>query len=93
MATKQEKQMSKRDTDPCGKITDADLCVGCQHPSSWHRHDDVACSQSHPQPCYPDIAPFRCLGYDVMADKTPALLHDETFCGHACPDFVDKDRP
>lgn len=39
-------------------------CVRCGHPDHWHRHDDVSCASSHLQPCGPETAPFRCLGYD-----------------------------
>lgn len=60
-------------------------CERCDHPPSWHRHDDVACRTSHPQPCHPDTAPFRCLGYDCEASGPPRHK------GCDCPDFVGPD--
>lgn len=60
------------------------ICRRCLHPQSWHRHDDVACGLSHPQPCYPETAPFRCLGYDCMQDGSSA----GSDCG--CPDFEEN---
>lgn len=70
-------------------------CTRCGHPSDWHRHDDVACLTTHPQPCSlpgtldaqrgAPLAPFRCLGYDCMAPWFP-LGTPETRCG--CPEFV-----
>ena len=63
------------------------LCRRCGHPQHWHTHDDHDCLSKHFQPCYPEGAPFRCLGYDVwkpgFAAGTP-----ETRCG--CPDFVEE---
>lgn len=60
-------------------------CGHCGHPQEWHSHDDHECLETHPQPCAPEIAPFRCLGYDCMAEGfvggTPASR-----CG--CPDFA-----
>jgi hypothetical protein len=64
-------------------------CARCGHPSDWHRHDDEACS-THPQPCTPDAAPFRCLGYDCDASGYPGGT-PETRCG--CPAFVSEPRP
>lgn len=61
-------------------------CKRCGHPQSWHSHDDVACSSTHPQPCYPETAPFRCLGYDCMAEGFAKGTPD-TRCG--CPDFLE----
>ncbi len=59
-------------------------CLVCRHPQSWHRHADEYCLAQHPQPCSPDTAPFRCLGYDCdgpgFAKGTP-----ESRCG--CKDF------
>jgi hypothetical protein len=63
-------------------------CKRCGHPSDWHSHDDAKCS-THPQPCYPETAPFRCLGYDCMQDGSPAGT-PETRCG--CPDFVRRTK-
>lgn len=60
-------------------------CARCGHPDHWHRHDDEACS-THPQPCYPETAPFRCIGYDCMAAGFRAGT-PETRCG--CPDFQE----
>jgi hypothetical protein len=60
------------------------LCKRCQHPADWHRHADEQCLSSHPQPCTPDIAPFRCLGYDCENSGYPAGT-PETRCG--CMDF------
>ncbi len=69
------------------------LCQRCLHPQSWHRHDDEACLSKHPQPCAPagcssiqhptHDAPFRCLGYDCMAD-------DATGGDCECPDYVEN---
>lgn len=60
------------------------LCQRCGHPDSWHSHDDHDCPSKHPQPCVPETAPFRCLGYNCMqpgfVPGTP-----ESRCG--CPDF------
>lgn len=56
-------------------------CVRCGHPSDWHRHDDEACLQEHPQPCTPDVAPFRCLGYDCEAGGPPRCRCD-------CPTWI-----
>jgi hypothetical protein len=64
----------------------ADVCGRCNHPQDWHRHDDHACS-THPQPCEPDTAPFRCLGYDCMADGSTPAGPTGTRCD--CPDFVE----
>lgn len=69
---------------------DEALCARCKHPDHWHRHDDEACLMKHDQPCSPEIAPFRCLGYDCerpgFAAGTP-----ESRCG--CPVFVREPRP
>lgn len=62
-----------------------DRCARCRHPQSWHRHDDVACRTTHPQPCHPSTAPFRCLGYDCEMPGFPGGT-PETRCG--CPTFV-----
>ena len=65
-------------------IGERETCRRCKHPADWHRHDDVACRTTHPQPCVPETAPFRCIGYDCMRDGfvggTPASR-----CG--CADF------
>lgn len=60
-------------------------CARCGHPDHWHRHDDKACISTHPQPCAPDVAPFRCLGYDCDGPRFWAGT-PETRCG--CPHFV-----
>jgi len=57
------------------------LCARCLHPQSRHRHDDENCA-THPQPCHPSTAPFRCIGYDCMA---PGMAPKRS-CG--CPDFL-----
>ncbi len=58
-------------------------CARCGHPDHWHRHDDA--NSDHP-----DVAPFRCIGYDCdkpgFAAGTP-----ESRCG--CPDFVAAGAP
>jgi hypothetical protein len=64
-------------------------CQRCKHPQGWHSHDDVACRTAHPQPCSPDVAPFRCLGYDCFAPGVWAGT-PETRCG--CSDFVEPSR-
>lgn len=74
--------------DPCGSIKDTDKCQRCKHPSSWHRHSDEGCLSTHPQPCYPEIAPFRCIGYDCEKDGNYPGGTPETRCG--CPDFVQE---
>ena len=61
-------------------------CQRCGHPADWHRHDDVACSTKHPQPCWPENAIFRCLGYDCEAGGHPGGT-PESRCG--CPDYID----
>ena len=57
-----------------------DLCQRCAHPADWHRHDDALCPSCHHQPCSPDTAPYRCLGYDCMRPGHPkdyeCLCHD-----------------
>lgn len=63
-----------------------DKCQRCGHPSDWHRHDDTACNSTHPQPCDPSTAPFRCLGYDCMAPGR----HREDECD--CPTFAREQR-
>lgn len=63
-----------------------EVCQRCGHPADWHRHDDEKCS-THPQPCSPETAPFRCLGYDCMALGFPAGT-PESRCG--CPDYVKE---
>lgn len=77
-------------------ISDADraallryfTCARCGHPQEWHSHDDQVCLSKHPQPCAPETAPFRCLGYDCMGEGfvggTP-----ESRCG--CSDFLEPD--
>jgi hypothetical protein len=66
-------------------FTETHRCKRCKHPQAWHTHDDHDCLTTHPQPCVPESAPFRCLGTDIwkpgFAGGTPA-----TRCG--CPDFV-----
>lgn len=42
-----------------------DYCAQCGHPAAWHRHDDTRCLDTHQQPCVPESAQFRCLGWDV----------------------------
>ena len=76
-------------TDPIRQVIAQreEKCRRCQHPADWHRHDDEACSSKHPQPCHPEIAPFRCLGYDCEAPGYPSGT-PETRCG--CPDFVKE---
>lgn len=68
-------------------MTTEKKCRRCGHPQSWHSHDDTDCLTKHPQPCYPETAPFRCLGYDCMGEGfvggTP-----ESRCG--CPDYVER---
>lgn len=64
----------------------ARLCKRCRHPREWHTHDDQDCPSKHAQPCYPESAPFRCLGYDCWAAGFPGGT-PETRCG--CPDFVE----
>ncbi len=66
-------------------------CERCGHPQDWHRHDDEACGPKHPQPCSPDNAPFRCLGYDCERSHNYPGGTPETRCG--CPDFVREARP
>jgi hypothetical protein len=72
-------------------------CANCGHPDHWHRHDDEACLSEHPQPCSlpgtldaqrgAPLAPFRCLGYDCMAEGFSAGI-PETRCG--CQNYVVK---
>jgi hypothetical protein len=57
------------------------LCGRCNHPSSWHRHDDA-----DPTPPTDPACTFRCLGYDCEAPGFPGGT-PETRCG--CPDFID----
>lgn len=66
----------------------AETCANCGHPPHWHSHDDVACLSTHEQPCYPETAPFRCLGYDVDGPGYPAGTPDSR-CG--CADFISAD--
>ena len=68
------------------RTTEAQHCKRCGHPQAWHSHDDTACLSKHAQPCHPETAPFRCLGYDCMAPGFPAGT-PETRCG--CADFVE----
>ncbi len=65
---------------------DTPRCQRCHHPQSWHSHDDQACLTRHPQPCVPDTALFRCLGYDCFKEGFAAGT-PETRCG--CPDFKE----
>jgi hypothetical protein len=60
-------------------------CKRCGHPQHWHTHDDTGCLSNHFQPCYPEGAPFRCIGYDAWKSGYP-LGTPETRCG--CPDYV-----
>lgn len=62
-------------------------CKRCGHPDHWHTHDDLDCLSKHPQPCSPDTAPFRCLGYDCMGEGFPAGT-PESRCG--CQDFIEE---
>jgi hypothetical protein len=68
----------------------SEKCRRCKHPQEWHTHDDHECLSKHSQPCIPETAPFRCLGYDCMkagfAAGTP-----ETRCG--CPNYVAPENP
>jgi hypothetical protein len=65
------------------------ICRRCSHPQSWHRHDDACERVGHPQPCYPETAPFRCLGYNCMRDDQPTPAGTpESRCG--CPDYVEN---
>lgn len=57
------------------------VCQRCQHPPSWHRHDDADEHSATDPDC-----PFRCIGYDCEAPGYPAGT-PETRCG--CPDFED----
>ena len=51
----------------------------------WHRHDDERCfKDGHIQPCSPDTAPFRCIGYDCEAPELAALV----WRACTCPDFI-----
>ena len=64
------------------------ICQRCSHPQQWHTHDDEGCIE-HPQPCDPEHAPFRCLGYDCNRPGYPGGT-PATRCG--CPDFVEEQR-
>jgi hypothetical protein len=65
----------------------SDNCKRCGHPKDWHRHDDRGCPTSHPQPCYPETAPFRCLGYDCMGEGFAAGT-PQSRCG--CADVAKE---
>lgn len=65
-------------------------CRRCKHSADWHRHDDVGCHTTHPQPCEPNTAPFRCLGYDCERPGFPAGT-PETRCG--CLAYVKTPGP
>lgn len=69
--------------------TDTLKCARCGHPQEWHTHSDDTCLSTHPQPCYPETAPFRCLGYDVWQPGV-RVTRPETLCG--CPDFAEPTR-
>ncbi len=73
-----------REAEIAARRMSGHICRRCTHPQEWHSHDDEQCLSTHPQPCVPDTAPFRCLGYDCMKDGFPAGT-PETRCG--CPDF------
>ena len=63
-----------------------DLCARCNHPASWHRHDDADPTSPTDPACK-----FRCIGYDCERPGPPVKN------GCDCPDFVeqqvDRDPP
>src|ERR1051326_1627735 len=62
-----------------GERVDMEHCARCNHPQSWHRHDDADNTPPDDPACK-----FRCLGYDCMAAGKPPPG------GRACdcPDFT-----
>lgn len=52
------------------------MCRNCNHPASWHRHDDA----DNVPPTDPDCK-FRCIGYNCEVGGRPPLNP----C--TCPDF------
>lgn len=74
------------DADRTALLRHLKLCKRCGHPQQWHTHSDHDCLSEHSQPCVPETAQFRCLGYDCMGEGFPGGT-PETRCG--CPDFMD----
>ena len=69
-------------------------CLRCGHPDHWHRHADEDCLTAHPQPCSPETAPFRCIGYDCDGPSL-ALGTPESRCGCRAfqPPLIDRKEP
>ena len=68
-----------------------ELCARCGHPDHWHRHDDADCATKHAQPCSPETAPFRCLGYDCDGGGFTPGGTPASRCG--CPSFQPPRAP